>query len=154
MAAAGVFAGCQVDAEFGAACTTSPPIPHHSIGVILVSADLPPRVEAGSTFTVTVDMMGADAGVPGGETMPTGTLDVSGGVSPSGGFAVGQGPFGGPAFPVELEFTATGEPGDTITFQAVRGSAVLGTLPNAALVTCNPVGEAVIATTEITAPEP
>ena len=134
----GLLTGCDIHAEFGDdGCSTSPPVPHHNFGAVVVDASIPLYVEPGGTFTVTVQDMFATVTPASSQPFGTGTISVSGPVTPSGTFSVGQGIFGGTPFPNTLTFTATGQDGDVITFSAVDGSSFEGTPPNGVLLTCS-----------------
>lgn len=136
---AGLVSGCEVQQQFGATCTTSPPVPHQEFGAVDVDVEVPPKVEPGATFAVRVDSMVGYPGPPGSPSgsFPAGTLSVTGPVTPSGSFGVGQGIFGGSPYPNTLQFTVTGEPGEEIRLGAVSGSSFHGTFPtNGFLATC------------------
>jgi hypothetical protein len=149
--AGALLTGCEIKQELGATCSTSPPVPHHNYGVVSVDIEVPPRVRAGSTFTVRVDHIGASITPESPPNLPAGTISVTGGATPSGNFGVGYPSGGDPAFPVTLSFTATGAPGETVVVRAESGSGVLGTYPQAILLTCYP--DAVLATIPITSPD-
>jgi hypothetical protein len=130
MAAAGLLSGCEVQKQFGASCSTSPPVPHQEEGIIDVDVEVPPHVAPGATFTVRVDLMAGYPGVQGGPgQFPSGTLSVTGPVTPSGDFGVGPGFFGTNPYPNTLTFTVTGQPGDEVRLGAVGGSSFFGTFP-------------------------
>jgi hypothetical protein len=141
--ALGVLGGCEVQKHLGARCATTPPVPHQEFGYIYVDVEVPPEVEAGSTFTVRIDHMGAYPGPPppyghGAGEYPTGTLSVSGPVTPSGTFRVGHNLISGTPYPNTLELTATGDPGETIRLGAVGGGSAQGVLPDRAFhLSCN-----------------
>jgi hypothetical protein len=140
LAAGGLLTGCEVVKEFAGTCSTSPPVPHHNYGVVYVDVEVPPQVEAGATFRVRVDSMGATASPGSFGQYSTGTVSVTGPVTPSGNFGVGQGFFGGTPFPVTLEFTATGAPGETIDLAADGASSFFGTFPEGIMLTCSGAG--------------
>lgn len=154
--AAGVLLpGCEVSTEVYAQCSTSPPAPHQENGVIESTIDLPLEVAPGETFTITVRHIGAYSGPPGGSAwdQPTGTISVTGPVTPSGTFSAGQDLFGGTPFPVALTFQATGQPGETIRVAAVSGSGWQGTFPDLLRLSCSAVGDATIGHVGIVAPD-
>lgn len=152
-AAGGLLTGCEVREEIAATCVSSPPAPHQEYGVVAVTADIPLDAVAGGSFTITVTSMGAYAGPPGGSVgqYPTGTLSVTGPVSPSGTFAVGQGLLGGTPYPNTLTFQATGAPGETIEVRAVSGMSYQGTFPNLLQISCT-AGPNLLRAVQITAP--
>src|SRR5215217_4932937 len=82
------LAGCEVSKVFAAQCAMEPLAPHQDVGVIGITVDVPPRVEAGDTFTVVVRHVGVVAG-PADSTPPAdlATISVSGAATPSGGIA-------------------------------------------------------------------
>ncbi len=146
----GLLTGCQIHAELGGTCSTSPPVPHHDLGGVIVDAFIPLYVEPGGTFTVTIQNMYGTTNPGSPVSDGTGVIEVSGPVTPSGRFDVGQGIFGGTPYPNSLTFTATGEPGEAISFNAVSGSSFEGTFPNGTLLTCDG-GNGQIGTTTIKA---
>src|SRR5262249_52614974 len=96
----------------------------------------PLYVEPGGTFTITIDGMGATdfpPFVPG-----TGTISVTGPVTPSGNFGVGRDVFGnGTPFPNHLTFQATGQPGEGISVNVVGATSFIGTVPNGFFMSCS-----------------
>lgn len=158
--AVGLLGGCEVQKHLGARCSTTPPVPHQEFGYVYVDVEVPPEVVAGSTFTIRVDHMGAYPGPPpvygghGDGQYPTGTLSVSGPVTPSGTFRVGQDLLSGTPYPNTLEPTVTGDPGETIRLGAVGGRTVQGVLPDRAFgVNCNSSDQEIV-TIPIVAPSP
>ena len=152
--ASGGLAGCEFAGEFGATCTTSPPVPHHEFGTVAASIDVPWVVHPGQEFDVRVDALFGYAGPPpgGGGSIPGGTLSVAGPVRPSGNLNVGQSLGGGTAFPNTLHFEVTGQPGEAIRFGAVAGHSFEGTFPNGVYVNCD-AGDQEIVTIQIVEPE-
>lgn len=143
--AGGVLAGCQIDAQYGANCTTSPPVPHQNFGVVDVSIDIPLYAAPGSTFVVTVFNMDASNGSTG--QFPSGVISVTGPVTPSGTIAVGS------PYPNTLSFRATGEPGEVIHFNAESGFAIYGDFPTSGFGLDCDAGGPEIGTTTIKAPD-
>jgi hypothetical protein len=130
MAAAGLLSGCEVQKGFGASCSTSPPVPHQGEGIVGVDVEVPPNVTPGATFTIRVDAMSGYPAVQGGPgQFPSGTLSVTGPVTPSGNFGVGPGFTGTNPYPNTLTFTVTGQPGERVRLGAVGGSGFFGTFP-------------------------
>jgi hypothetical protein len=152
VSAAGL-AGCEVHFEGPAACVVSPPQPHQDLGWAEATLDIPVNVTPGQTFTVTVEQLRAFPGPPPQEPfeLDSGTLAVTGPVTPSGNIPVGKSQTGGSVYPNTLTFTATGQPGDTITFTMVDGSNSGGIVQFG--VRCTPTTDATIGTTAIVAPE-
>ena len=147
-AAGAVLAGCQIDAQYAAQCTTSPPVPHQDNGVVDVSFDIPLTVEPGQTFEVTVFDMDASNGSTG--QFRGGSITVTGPVYPSGNIPIGS--RAEVPYPQTLMFRATGQPGEVIHFDAEDGFAIYGDiLTNAYGLSCDP-GSPEIGTTTITAP--
>jgi hypothetical protein len=117
--------GCEARKEVFASCSTEPPVPHQSEGVLSVDVHVPLKVAAGSTFTIRVDDVIGYPYLTGPGEFPHGTLSVTGAASPAGLFGVGSG------YPQTLTFTATGQPGDTIDVTVENGSSVFGDYPDA-----------------------
>jgi hypothetical protein len=157
--AVGLLGGCEVQKHLGARCSTSPPVPHQEFGYVYVDVEVPPEVEVGSTFTVRIDHMGGYSGPPppsghGAGQYPTGTLSVSGPVTPSGTFRVGQDILSGTPYPNTLELTVTGEPGEKIRLGAVGGASAQGVLPDRAFHLGCYASDQEIVTIPIVAPTP
>jgi len=125
----GLLGGCEVKKDLAATChAPGDPGSGQGPGHVGVDVEIPPSVTPGSTFTVRVDSMFGypdPAGGPG--SSPTGLLRVTGPVAPSGAFAVAS-------FPDESTFTVTGQPGDRIRLEAVRGSSSYLVPPGSVLV--------------------
>jgi len=148
VAVGGVLAGCQIDAQFSADCTTSPSVPQGDPGVVDVSIDIPLSVGPGQTFEVTVFDMDASNGSTG--QFRGGSITVTGPVYPSGNIPIGS--RAEVPYPQTLMFRATGQPGEVIHFDAEDGFAIYGDiLTNAYGLSCDP-GSPEIGTTTITAP--
>jgi hypothetical protein len=138
---AGLLSGCEVQKQFGAQCTTSPPVPHQNEGIVDVDVEVPPKVTPGSTFTVRVDNLVGYPALAGPGQFPSGALSITGPVTPSGTVGVGPGFFGAP-YPHTLELTVTGQPGEEIRLGAVSGSSFFGTFPtNGFGATCTTIAE-------------
>jgi hypothetical protein len=111
-----MLSGCEVQQTYDATCsgvddpTTGP-------GHVAVDVEIPPHVAAGATFTVRVDSMAGWPDPAGVGSSTTGAVSVTGPVTPSGTFSVGE------PYPNTLTFTATGQPGENISLDAVRGSS-------------------------------
>jgi hypothetical protein len=123
VALSGLLAGCDVQRHIDATCDDQG---QAHAGFVDAHAQIPASVAAGSTFTITVnEMVGYPAeATPGDNAIKTGVLSVTGPVTPSGTFSVGQNRFGtGQPFPNDLTFTVTGQPGDRITVDAVSGTS-------------------------------
>jgi hypothetical protein len=134
--AATALSGCEVKKQYGAECTTSPPVPHQNFGSVEVDVEVSPWVHPGETFVVRVDDM---IGYPGPErqgSFPNGVISVTGPVTPSGTFSVGKGIWGGTPYPNLLEFTVTGQPGEEILVGAESGSSFIGSFPDGFSATC------------------
>jgi hypothetical protein len=138
--------GCEVSNTYMATCTTSPPSPHPSPGTVTMTIDAAPQVRAGSTFTVKVESLTVN-----GQSALFGAFSVGGGASPSGTIPVGS-ITAGTSFPVTYQFTATGQPGETITIIPSSASALVSTNPLVGL-TCEPAGDP-LATLLIVPPTP
>ena len=154
--AAGLFSltGCQVSNVFGANCTTSPPVPHQNFGTVRMTIDAPAQVEAGSTFTLTIDHMGVGTLDDPPPTARSGTYSITGGASPAGEHTIGD--IITPAqWPATQEVTVTGQPGETIVIAAVEASRFVGDFPtNGFLLTCfTGDGGGVLATLQIVEPD-
>lgn len=142
VAASGLLAGCEVEKQFAAQCTTSPPVPRQGQGFVDIDVEVPPKVTPGTTFEVRVDSMTGYPFTQGGSgSYPNGVISVTGPVTPSGTVSVGRGLFGGTPYPNTIELTVTGEPGDKIRIGAVRGSSFFGTIPNGFVATCSSGGD-------------
>jgi hypothetical protein len=156
LAAAATFAalggmalpGCDVSGEFGATCATSPPVPHQNFGTVYASAKVPLYVAPGGSFHIVVTSLGAAPGPP--PVSPTannsGTITVTGPVTPSGDFRLGE------PYPDTLTFTATGEPGEVIHVGVTSGEGVVGSFPDGFAIFCTTNGE--LGTTTIRVPAP
>jgi hypothetical protein len=135
--------GCDVGGQFGASCTTSPPVPHQDFGTVYASAEVPLFAKPGASFDIVVTSLGAAPGPP--PVSPTGansgTIRVTGPVTPSGDFGVSE------PYPDTLTFQATGAPGEVIHVAVTRGAGIVGSFPNGFGITCNGGGE--IGTTTI-----
>jgi hypothetical protein len=152
--AATLLSGCEVKKHYGAECTTSPPVPHQNFGSVEVDVEVSPWVHPGETFDVRVDDM---IGYPGPErqgSFPNGVISVTGPVTPSGTFSVGQGIWGGTPYPNLLEFTVTGQPGEEIIIGAESGSSFIGTIPDGFSATCWAGGAEIVTLPIVEADEP
>jgi hypothetical protein len=137
---ASLLSGCEVQKQFGASCTTSPPVPHQNEGIVDVDVEVPPNVKPGDTFTVRIDNMVGYPALAGPGQFPSGVISVTGPVTPSGNIGVGPGFFGAP-YPDTIELTVTGQPGEEIVLGAVWGSSFFGTFPtNGFQATCSTIG--------------
>ena len=142
--------GCEVSQTYGATCTTSPPVPHQEFGTITATADVPPRVHPGDTFTVTIEGIGVEAG-PSTSPPParSASISIAGAAEPSG--SIGFGSIFTPAtWPATVELTATGQPGDKITLTVVGAQQLYGSIPEGYLLSCTADGY--LATIDIVEP--
>ena len=144
--------GCEVSKTFAAQCVANPPAPHQDIGVISMTVDVPPEVEAGDTFTVVVRHVGVAAGpVESPPPAELATISVSGAATPSGGIGLSSN-FEPVAWPAEVELTATGAPGDTIAIGVASGTDVHVDGANIWGLTCSPSGSGHVATIRLVEP--
>jgi hypothetical protein len=137
--------GCEFSNTYLSVCETSPPSPHPSPRNVSMTIDAPAKVQAGSTFTVTVKDLDVE-----GQRVLFGAFDVGGGATPSGTIAVGS--LSGTTFPVTYQFTATGQPGETITITPSSATIIDSANPPVGLI-CHPSGDP-LATLRIVAPTP
>ena len=144
--------GCEVSKLVAAQCVVEPPAPHQDVGVIGMTVDVPPRVEAGDTFTVVVRQVGVAAGpVESPPPADLATISVSGAATPSGGIALSSG-FQPVVWPAEVELTATGAPGDTIAIGVVSGTDVHVDGSTIWSLRCSPASSGHVATITVVEP--
>ncbi len=156
--AAGGLTGCEFSGGFAAQCSTSPLVPHHDIGTVYGHIDVPWVLHPGEQFTVTVLDVGTTIGGGPIGSFHGGALEVTGPVSPSGGFAVGQRfqgteGFVGTPFPNTLEFEVTGQPGESIAFSVPNATVFAGDFPNGYFHSCSATGDSEIVRIQIVEPE-
>ena len=148
------LAGCEVTGLYAAHCVTSPSVPHQDQGNIGAVGDVPPEVNPGQTFTVTINSIGVEAG-PSQSPPPAryATVTLSGAASPTGNIAIGS--LEQPAvWPRQIPVTATGQAGQSIVVSVYSADQFYGTPTNGYLLSCHALGDTTLATIPIVAPEP
>lgn len=149
------LAGCEFSDTFDAGCTTSPEQPGHEVGLVSMTADLPVEVEAGSTFTATINAVGV---APGSSEDPPPADFASLLVFSTEPSRIDIGSVESPAvWPHEVELTVTGQPGEHVLFGVTDAGAVLGTPPDDFVLSCNTAGDdkrGLLATIKIVEPQP
>ena len=152
------LAGCEFSASAGAQCSTSPLVPHHDLGFVGAAIDVPWVLHPGEQFTVTVNNLGSAGPFGDLGTLRSGGLTVTGPVTPSGTFAVGERLEGfeivGEPYPNELEFEVTGQPGESVLFTVDGGRSFHGgQFPNGFFLSCGTSEPVEIARIQIVEPE-
>ena len=147
--------GCEVSGVYAAHCITTPPVPHQENGVVEALGDVPPEVNPGQTFTITITNIGVEAG-PSENPPParSAVVSITGGASPSGSIAIGS--ITQPAvWPHQIQVTATGSVGQNIVLSVTEASRFVGTFPTSGYVlNCHALGDTTLATIPIVAPKP
>jgi hypothetical protein len=126
--------GCEYTTVYEAECGTSLTAPPDQPGVVTMTADVPLKVEAGSTFTISVEEVGAGLGLSEDPPPATYAWLISTRTEPG---RIDVGSVSSPAqWPQEIELTVTGQPGETVLFGVVQARQVYGTAPDDDLVWC------------------
>jgi hypothetical protein len=145
--------GCEVKDIYEAHCITTPFVAGQDHGMIDVVADVPPEVNPGQTFTVTVN----EIGVLGSHTdnpppARFATITLAGAVSPSGNITIGS--MNQPAvWPRQIQVTATGQVGQNIVISLYQADQHL-TSPISSHLSCHALGDTTLTTIPIVAPKP
>jgi hypothetical protein len=145
---------CEFTTDYEAACGTDAQTPLDEPGVVTMTADVPTKVEAGSTFTITVKDLGVALG-PSDDPPPAdygwflsigaepGRIDLGSAASPA-------------TWPEELELTVTGQPGEYVLFGIIQAQAQIGEPPDEVTLYCGTSADdshGLFAEIEIVAPD-
>jgi len=147
------LAGCEVKDIYEAHCITTPFVSGQEHGMIDVVADVPPEVNPGQSFTITVN----EIGVLGSHTdnpppARFATITLAGAVSPSGNITIGS--MNQPAvWPRQIQVTATGQVGQNIVISVYQADQHL-TSPISSHLSCHALGDTTLSTIPIVAPKP